>query len=304
MVRALPILLETRFKAVPEHAKKIVALLGKLPADALTEELRQFANAARKVFGEEGGNRIAVYPSGEDVISALAETNRIISQIKEALNMFFLFFQPVVNLGDGKTAHYEALLRLQDREGRLLFPGQILSVAERFGPMPQIDRWIVQAALDLLRAHPIFVNVSGASLGDEALVNSIAENIRKKGIDPARLGFEITETVAVTDLSRAEEWVKKLKALGCPLAPDDFGPGFSSFSYLRTLPVDYLKIDGAFIRDIDKDPAHRALVQAMNTVAHILGKKTIAKFVESESILKTLQELSVGLFSGKTNAVR
>jgi EAL domain-containing protein (putative c-di-GMP-specific phosphodiesterase class I) len=242
------------------------------------------------------------------VAARLSEVHRLIALIKNALkeNRFMLVYQPVVSLRDGKTLYHEALVRLQGDEGELIFPGVFIPIAERFGLMPQIDRWVVQAALTALQKYPglsLFLNLSGVSLGDAVLLEFIEEEISKSGVDPSRIGFEITETAAVRDLLRADRWIRRLNNLGCCFALDDFGIGFSSFSYLRLLPVQYLKIDGSFISDLNQEPAHRVLVQAINAVAHTLGKKTVAEFVEKEGILKTLQELGVdcgqGYFLGR-----
>jgi len=167
--------------------------------------------------------------------------------------------------------------------------------------MPQIDRWVVGASLDIMRQHPdlcLFVNISGLSLSEESLLGYIEEMITQCGMEPSRIGFEITETAAVKDMSLARRWIDRLKKIGCRFALDDFGIGFSSFSYLQMLPVDYIKIDGSFIFNLDKDPSHYALVKAMNTVAHTLGKKTIAEYVENENVLKTLQKLKVDCAQG------
>ena len=152
-----------------------------------------------------------------------------------------------------------------------------------------------------MRKYPtvkLFVNLSGNSIGDEELLLIIQNNIEKYRIEPSRLGFEITETMAVKDLVRADRWIRRLKENGCRFALDDFGIGFSSFSYLQYLSVDYVKIDGSYVRDIDKNNKNRALVQAMNTVARSLGKEVIAEYVENNSILDILEEDQVGYAQG------
>jgi len=174
-------------------------------------------------------------------------------------------------------------------------------VAERFGLMAQLDRWVIEAAFKTLREHPdlnLFINLSGTSLGDDTLLDLVESLLRNSGTNPSRIGFEITETAAVKDLAQAERWIQRIKGLGCKFALDDFGIGFSSFSYLRTLPVDYLKIDGSFVKNIDSDDNHRAIVQAMNSVSHTLGKKTIAEFVENEKVVGILQDMGVDYGQG------
>ena len=223
--------------------------------------------------------------------------------IKNALreNRLVLFFQPVFSVAHGKIIHHEALVRLQEKTGELIMPGRFIPVAERFGMMPQIDRWVIKASIKALLQYEdlkLFINLSGASLGDEKLLEQVELEICESGLDSSRIGFEITETSAVKDLIQADKWIRHIKGLGCNFALDDFGIGFSSFSYLRMLPVDYLKIDGSFINNIDTDPNYRAIVKAMNEVAHALNKKTIAEFVENENVLNLLSEIGVDYAQG------
>jgi diguanylate cyclase (GGDEF)-like protein/PAS domain S-box-containing protein len=268
-----------------------------------TQKVLSYADNALYVAKEGGRNRVTFMKADEDTQSKLDETNRMVSLIQTALrdDLFSLYFQPVIRVSDGKTMHHEMLLRLHDENGEIILPSRFIPVAERFGLMPQIDRWVVQSSLVALHKFPDlqpFINLSGLSLGDEVLLEVIEEKIRESGIDPTRIGFEITETAAVKDLTRAERWIHRLKKLGCRFALDDFGIGFSSFAYLRLLPVDYLKIDGSYIRDLDRDTTHQALVKAMNAVAHALGKKTIAEFVENEDIMNSLSDLQVDYGQG------
>lgn len=261
------------------------------------------ADAALYAAKEAGRNRVSFAKPDGDPIARLTETNETVGLIKNALqeSRFILYFQPIVRIGDGKVFHYEALLRLKDKEEQLITPDRFIPVAERYGLMYQIDRWVVQKALATIQERPelhLFINLSGVTLGDEAILADIEADIRQSGIDPSRIGFEITETAVVKDLLRAERWVRRLKSLGCFFALDDFGIGFSSFSYLRMLPVDYIKIDGSFVKNVDRDPIHRALVLAINTIANTLGKKTIAEFVENEAILKVLQTIGVDCGQG------
>ncbi|MFZ5642787.1 MAG: EAL domain-containing protein [Bacillota bacterium] len=271
-------------------------------------KLLSYADTALYKAKEGGRNRVVFVQTDEDATAWLSEANQLIALIKSALkeNLFVIYFQPVFDVKAGKVAHHEALLRLSARNGEIISPEAFIPVAERFGLMPQIDRWVVENAIGALHKYPelnLFVNLSGLSLGDEELLSYIEAHIRQSGINPSRIGFEITETTAVKDLVRAERWIRKLKNSGCRFALDDFGIGFSSFSYLRILPVDYLKIDGTFVQSLDKDFTYRALVQAMSTVASALGKMTVAEYVENEDILTILRDLEIdyaqGFFLGK-----
>jgi len=247
---------------------------------------------------ERGRNRVVLAQPDQDIAEALSKTNQTVGLIRNALkeNRLTLLFQPVISFAEGKIIHYEALLRLRRENGAIILPGEFIPVAERFGLMAQLDRWVIKTTFKTLRENPglnLFINLSGTSLGDDTLLDLIEAQIRDSGTNPSRIGFEITETLAVKDLNQAGRWVHRIKGLGCKFALDDFGIGFSSFSYLRTLPVDYLKIDGSFVKNIDSNENHRAIVQAMNSVSHTLGKQTIAEFVENERIVKVLKEMGV-----------
>lgn len=267
-----------------------------------TQKLLSNADIALHKAKEKGRNRVVMVEAGADSVSDLSRINEIINQIRAGLreDRFVLFFQPVVD-GKGYITHHEVLLRLQDEQGQLISPAAFIPLAEQFGLMPQIDRWVVRQSIQYLQCVPdlhLFVNLSGESLGDEQLLRFIEEEIATSKVEASRIGFEITETSAVKDFVRAERWVSRLRELGCAFALDDFGIGFSSFNYLRLLPVDYIKLDGSYVRNIDHDATQLALVQAIHTVAQSLGKKTIAEFVENEKILQVLLELGVQYVQG------
>lgn len=268
-----------------------------------SQRLLTLADTALYAAKGKGGNRVILLDPNEETTTKSAFINQLVTQLKNAIkeDKFVLYLQPVVQAADGDILHYEALLRLPGENGDIISPHAFIPVAEQFGLMPQIDGWVVKAALNMLRQDPdlnVFVNISGISLSDESLLEYIEDMIAQSGAVAARLGFEITETVAVQDMQLAQLWIDRLKKFGCRFALDDFGIGFSSFSYLQMLPVDYLKIDGSFISNLDKDTSQRALVEAMNTVAHSLGKKTIAEYVENEHVLHILRELNIDCAQG------
>lgn len=261
-----------------------------------SQELLACADIALYAAKNDGKNRVVSIESKDDK-TRLSETNKIVTLIKSALkeNHFTLYYQPVCKLNN-EILHYEALIRMFDSEGNLIFPDSFIPVAERFGIMSQIDRWVITEAIKTLQQHPnmtIFINLSGMSLGDKSLLLVIEDIITASGIDAARIGFEITETTAVKDIVQAEFWVRRLKELGCRFALDDFGVGFCSFSHLQLLSVDYIKIDGSFVRNLDVIPNQKAIVQAISDVAQALGKETIAESIENEQVLTILSDLKI-----------
>ncbi|NTW05531.1 MAG: EAL domain-containing protein [Peptococcaceae bacterium] len=251
---------------------------------------------------EDGRNKVVVVDAKQDITVGLNETNKLIGIMKKALinNGFVLYYQPVVKNEDGLVSHYEVLLRLMDGE-KMIMPNSFIPVAERYGLMAQIDYFVVNSAFEVLNKYKeinLMVNLSGASIGDQNLLESIEKQIDLYKIKAERIGFEITETNAVKDIIVAEKWIAKIRKMGCLFALDDFGMGFSSFSYLRRLPVDYIKIDGSFIYDMDRDTTHRAFVTAINNIAKALGKKTIAEYVERKEIQEALMAIGVDYSQG------
>jgi diguanylate cyclase (GGDEF)-like protein/PAS domain S-box-containing protein len=199
----------------------------------------------------------------------------------------------------------EFLLRLDDPVWGIVYPGAFLPTAERFNMMDKIDYWVVNAAVKKLAllqqvgyAGMITINLSGQTITNEALIEEIEELVVNSAVDPTKVIFEITETSAVSNLVSANELITRLSALGCRFALDDFGSGFSSFSHLKNLPVDFIKIDGLFVRGVASDPGDRAIVHSINDIAHSLGKKTIAEYVEDAAILRFLHESGVNYVQG------
>jgi EAL domain-containing protein (putative c-di-GMP-specific phosphodiesterase class I) len=211
--------------------------------------------------------------------------------------------QPIVNVRTGVIEKHEALLRLLDADGKPIMPSGFVPSAERFGLILDIDCWVVEHAIDLLRrrnspGEQLSINLSAKSIGDPNLLIHTTRVLEESCIDPTRLTFELTETVAIADLSAAIDLLHQLRDLGCRTALDDFGAGYSSFAYLKDLPVDYVKIDGTFVRNIHDDPVHLAMVKSMNEIAHAMGKKTVAEFVINARILAMLAEIGVDYAQG------
>ncbi len=234
-----------------------------------------------------------------------------VQRLKHALqaDRFRLYAQEIVGLSSASFGqrHVEVLLRLLDEHDQIVPPMAFIPAAERYNLMPEIDRWVLQNTLQTLAAReaaglpPLAlcaINLSGASVGDEHFLQFALEHIRSSGIDPARLCFEITETTAVASLTRATRFMQELSGLGCCFALDDFGAGMSSFGYLKHLPVQYLKIDGGFVKDMLNDPIDRAMVSAINEIGHLMGKQTVAEFVENQAIADALRQLGVDYAQG------
>lgn len=250
-----------------------------------------------------GRNKVLCYSRSLPAQAQQVDAQRMLPLVKSAIasDRLVIHLQPIVESDTGDVKCYEILSRIRDDDGSLIYPGAFLPVAEQHGLVASLDRKVVAAAVSLLvERHNLrlFVNLSQSSVGDPDALDFIRQTVADAGIEPARLGFEISEAVASTDLDSIGEWIGKLKVLGCPIALDDFGAGYSSFLRLGTLPVDYLKIDGAFVRDMDTEATHKAFVQAMNDMAHAVGKKTVAEFVESDAIRSMIKEMGVDLGQG------
>ncbi|HQT27119.1 MAG TPA: EAL domain-containing protein, partial [Burkholderiales bacterium] len=226
-------------------------------------------------------------------------------RLRQALDeeRFVLWRQKIVCVNsDCGLPREELLLRMLDENGNLVPPGIFIPAAERFGLMPMLDRWVVRHAVRHVSCSSdegvTFINLSGASLGDETFHRFIYEAIDEEGIEPGRLCFEITETAAISNLRRAVSFIGKIRSMGCHFALDDFGSGMSSFSYLKAIPVDYLKIDGSFVRGIAGDAMDHAIVEAINRIGHVAGLQTVAEFVESQEILDALETVGVDYAQG------
>ena len=266
------------------------------------------ADAALHLAKEAGRNRWVSCADDTAGRRAMDDLGRWAARVKDAIRdgRLQLLAQKIVSLATGKADHEEILVRLVDESGALIAPGAFLTAAERFGLMPSLDRWVVTRSIGLLTASPgrrLFVNLSGTSLGDRTLLAEIEALVVASALPAGALTFEITETAAIADIAGLQRWARRLKELGCGFALDDFGTGFSSFAYLQALPVDLVKIDGSFVRDLDTNPTNRALVGAMVAVAHALGKTVVAEMIERGPVADILRELGAeygqGWFWGK-----
>ena len=265
------------------------------------------ADVACYVAKDAGRNRVHVYEESDIDLGQRHSEMHWVSRIKEALeeDRFELYRQSIVPLGsEDATPHCELLLRLRGRDGSLVPPAAFIPAAERYNLMNSLDRWVIDAAFRYISSRPVgslcnySINLSGNSLNDDDLPGYIQCKIGDYRINPDTICFEITETAAVFNLAKASHVIRSLKVLGCRFALDDFGSGLSSFGYLKNLPVDYLKIDGSFVRDMDSDPMNRAIVEAINQVGHTLSIRTIAEFVENDSIAVLLRRLGVDYGQG------
>lgn len=269
------------------------------------ETLLAYADLAVYQAKEEGRNRVCVYkPERKTQIESRLIWER---RIREALSQdrFVLYLQPVLDIHQNLIIGYEALLRMINENGEIVVPSHFLTIAERFGLIREIDRWVVRRAVRLVeslqhkgKSTHLEVNLSGKAFADEELLTVIKEELSETGVNPGNLVFEITETALIENIVTAQHFMANLRALGCHFALDDFGIGFSSFLYLKHLPVDYLKIDGSFILNVLHETVDRCLVGAMVAIARGLGKKTIAEYVECKEVLPLLREIGVDYAQG------
>ncbi len=275
-------------------------------------ELLIAADQACYLAKERGRNRVHLYQESDLRLARRQGEMQWVSRLNEAFEhqYFRLYAQPIVGLGRHDETHDEVLIRIQPAKGDLILPGAFIPAAERYDMMTAIDRWVIRAVcrhVQRTRGGPgepppapaqYSVNLSGSSLSDEGLHDYIIEQFAEHGIAPEQICFEITETAVIANLIKAQDFMAGLKALGCRFSLDDFGSGLSSFAYLKALPVDFLKIDGVFIRDIANNAINRAMVKAINEVGHVMGISTVAEYVEDEPTLAVVRELGLDYAQG------
>ena len=289
------------------------ASIGLVPITKASKDLAEVLSAADSACytaKEQGRNRIHIYQQDDAQLVQWRVQMQWVSPINRALeeDRLQLYFQPIVPIKRhvNERRHYEMLIRMKDENGRSVPPGAFLPAAERYNLATKLDRWVIGKALGWLSRHPkhlerlslCFINLSGQSLGDQGLLQFISQQFDQMKVPSQKICFEVTETAAITNLSSATCFIKELKRRGCRFALDDFGSGLSSFAYLKSLPVDFIKIDGLFVKDIVEDPIDLAMVRSINDIGHVMGKQTIAEFVENKAILNALRQIGVDYAQG------
>ena len=275
-------------------------------------EVMSAADKACYYAKEQGRNRLHAYSPDDDELRTRSGEMHWVSRIHEAMadGRLCLYAQEIVDLrpADAQGAYFELLLRMLDRDGELVPPMAFIPAAERFGVMPLIDRWVVRTVLEQLALlqregrtegiECLAINLSGASLTDDTFLAFVKEQFLLTKVPHRFIWFEITETSAIANLNKAKRFIAELRALGCRFGLDDFGAGMSSFGYLRQLEVDFLKIDGAFVKDMLEDPIDRAMVESINRIGQLMGLKTIAAFVQDPRAKAMLQRMGVDMVQG------
>ena len=286
--------------------------IGVVPITADNEDVAALMSAADSACAaakEAGRNRIHSYQENDIDLMRRRREMQWAARINNALeeNRFELFRQTILPLQTPEEgAHYEILLRMRDENGGIIAPGLFIEAAERYSITPNIDRWVIKNAFRWLvseadereRLALCSINLSGLSFSDEKFLPFVVEQFQMSGLDATKICFEITETAAIASYSQANRFINALKELGCKFALDDFGTGLSSFGYLKHFPVDFLKIDGSFVKEILHDPIDREMVRSINEIGHLTGKKTIAEFAENEEIITMLKGMGVDYAQG------
>lgn len=288
---------------------KVAVSIGVVVIDEASESEAQVlatANAASCAAKELGRNRIHWYNKDQEVEQRRSEINWVVNISHALAQNRFCLFQQKIQPVDGSDDHYEVLLRLRQEDGELISPEVFIPAAERYGLMDDVDRWVVDEVVahlkereeNFLSPRVYTVNLSGMTVSDPAFVPYVLSALERSGIDASLLHFEITETAAIRHLDTAIEFMQRLREKGSRFYLDDFGSGLSSFAYLKDLPVDYLKIDGSFVSTMLQDSSSFAMVSTINHLAHSMGLKTVAEYVETEELLDALIDVGVDFVQG------
>ncbi|MCU7921243.1 MAG: EAL domain-containing protein [Candidatus Thiodiazotropha sp. (ex Dulcina madagascariensis)] len=293
----------------PFSSRVSIGLVDITPDSSSIDEVLSNADMACFAAKSRGRNRVHVYTAKDDELALQRNEMQWVSRINSALedDRLLLYRQPIVPLCDnGGVWHSEVLLRMQGVDGEIITPGAFIPAAERYDLMQRLDRWVVNAIFthlgkrhDQSREGQLhFINLSGTSLSDPGFFSYIQERITRLKVPPQSICFEVTETAAISNLNTTVSFIEEIREMGCSFALDDFGTGLSSFSYLKSLPVDFLKVDGSFVQQVEEDEMSRAIVDAINTIGHVAGLKTIAEFVERDETRKVLQAMGVDFAQG------
>ncbi|MEG5064389.1 EAL domain-containing protein [Microcoleus sp. B3-A4] len=287
--------------------------IGVVAIDHTTQNLMELlgaADAACYAAKARGRNCVHIYRLDDSELIKQRGERQLISQISRALetNRFCLYYQKIVSITSKPLVeHYEILIRMLDENGKLVSPNLFIPAAERYGLITDIDCWVIETFFsnyhklpekDVLSQGLYTINLSGSSISNNQFMRFLIEQFSRYQVPPQSIGFEITETAAIANFEQARYFMSELKKIGCCFALDDFGSGLSSFAYLINLPVDYLKIDGAFVKNISHNLISQALVEGFNRIAHAMNLETIAEFVEDETILEKLREIGVDYAQG------
>ena len=284
-----------------------VALFGQQPLSR--NEILAQADLACHIAKRSGRNRVHIFERNDQHnVTLMSEDMGWGTRIKAAIDQdqFEIACQPIVNCKTMETSHYEVLLRLRDEDSTLIQPSGFLPAAVRLGLMHDVDKWVIIRTMEILGelrrncAEPLHLslNLSAKSLEDKKMFSLILSEIRNNSVEPGQLSFEVTESDAIANLGNAIKFLNKIRDMGCKTALDDFGVGYSSFSYLKDLPVDYVKIDGSFVRNIQRDELHLTMVRSMNEVAHAMGKMTVAEYVSNAECLRSLRDIGIDYVQG------
>ena len=288
---------------------EVGASIGIVPIEPGTESVTSVMKAADLACyaaKDLGGNRIHIYQASDQGLARRHDEMQWVSRLAEAIESdhLVLYYQDIVPVvpDSGTEHHFEVLVRMLDKAGELVMPAEFMPAAERYNLAVALDHWVIDHSFSWYATRgerlTMSINLSGASINDTSQLEFIKTSLARYRIPPDTVCFEVTETAAIANLEMAVGFIRELRELGCHFALDDFGSGLSSFAYLKHLPVSYLKIDGAFVRDMDTDPVNIAMVNAINQLGSVLGIKTIAEFVENDRILEKLSEIGVDYAQG------